>query len=64
MNETPDNTVVEKTSKTKNFLARHKTKLTATGILLGTATVFVLGRRSRDVVEAVHVDVDVETPQD
>lgn len=54
----------EKTSRTKQFLNRHKTKLQVAGIALATGTVFVLGRRSRDVVENVDIDVDVETPDE
>lgn len=54
-------------SKSKAFIARHRPKLIAAGILTGSAVLFVAGRKSKDVVESVDVDVnyaDDYTPQD
>lgn len=54
-------------SKTKAFYRRHKPKLVAAALTAGAATCFVLGRKSKDVVESVDVDVnytDDNTPQD
>lgn len=53
-------------SRTRAFFDRHKTKLVTAGILTGTVVAFVAGRKSKDVVESVDVDVNYadETPQD
>lgn len=48
-------------SKTRAFLARHKTKFTTAGILTGSAVVFLAGRKSKDRIESVDV---VVTPAD
>lgn len=68
-NETPVVTVDTDAarSKTRAFLARHRPKLIAAGILTGSAVMFVAGRKSKDVVESVDVDVnyaDDTSPKD
>lgn len=45
-------------SKTRAFLARHRPKLIAAGVLTGSVVMFVAGRKSKDVVESVDVDVN------
>lgn len=53
-------------SKTRAFFDRHRPKLIAAGILTGSAVMFVAGRKSKDVVESVDVDVNYanDTAQD
>jgi hypothetical protein len=63
MNENQENVVEINSdaakSKARSFFARHKTKMVATALTLGAGTMFVLGRRSKDVI-----DVDVELHRD
>lgn len=49
-------------SKTKNFVARHRPKLTAAALTVLTVGSFVAGRASKNVVESV--DIDVNRPDD
>jgi hypothetical protein len=67
MSETPENTPVVDTpvidtdaarSKTRRFLDRHRTKLIVAASTAAGVTCFVLGRKSKDVVESVDVDVN------
>lgn len=54
-------------SKTRAFFDRHRPKLIAAGLLTGSAVVFLAGRKSKDVVESVDVDVhytDDSSPKD
>lgn len=48
--------VSETPEKTKNFVSRHKTKLTAGAIALAAGAVFVLGRRSASPDEETPVE--------
>jgi hypothetical protein len=45
--------------KTKNFFRRHKTKLSVAALTALAAGSFVAGRRSKDLVESVDVEINL-----
>lgn len=57
-------TAAKKTSKPRAFVSRNKTKIAVAATTVAAATLFLLGRKSKDVVESVDVNVDVNTPSD
>lgn len=63
--EAPDpNAPIVNTSRLRAFANRQKPKLKVAAYAGAAATIFVLGRKSKDVVEGVDVDVDIRTPDD
>jgi len=66
---TEENHVVEvhpdvTAEKTASWFRRHRTKIYGTALTLGAAAVFVAGRRSKDVVDSVDLDVNYTDTND